>query len=254
MKKLILYSIPFALFACNSSQESVQKEEEPEIIASLVIGDPLDCGIENKLMFPVGTSYTPNIHGEAEEYNINTDNEGYSQMNFSTNKSSAVSYDRFAETEYRNDNQEDFDITNILFYDLITGTSFPLIQNDTLHILSFAIHKEFENPLIFYRVVREDINNDEKYNALDPIMLFVSPLSGDTMIQVTPNNEQFIDYFYYQETQKILAKTRIDDNGDKVFNVADETNFIEMELNSPQIGNSIFPEDLKNALKGQLNL
>jgi len=220
--------------------------------SSLIIGDPLDCGIPNTLMFPIGTSYNPKVHGEkkAEEYNVNGDAEG--NMTFSKNTIS--NYDRFAQEEYANNNQNDFDITNILFYDLETGESYPLITEDTLHILSFAIHNEFDNPLIFYRAVRNDFNDDEKYSALDPILLFVSPLAGDTMIQVTPNDEQFIDYFYYSDTQKILAKTRIDADQDEVYTASDETNFVELELNSPGFGKPLFDQSLKNSLKGKLNL
>lgn len=55
------------------------------------------------------------------------------------------------------------DITNLLFYDLVSGESYPLTE-DSLHIISFALHKEFANPLIFYRIVKEDHNEDGLYN------------------------------------------------------------------------------------------
>jgi len=246
--------ICISFVSCNDGPKSGggKTDQDSVQVSSLIIGDPLDCGIPNTLMFPIGTSYNPKVHGEkkAEEYNVNGDAEG--NMTFSKNTIS--NYDRFAQEEYANNNQNDFDITNILFYDLETGDSYPLITDDTLHILSFAIHNEFENPLIFYRAVRNDFNDDEKFSALDPILLLVSPLAGDTMIQVTPNDEQFIDYFYYSDTQKILAKTRIDADHDEVYTASDETNFVELELNSPGYGKPLFDESLKNDLKGKLNL
>jgi hypothetical protein len=275
MKTLIFSIILTALFlSCGTSQT---KEEKPKLIElpkksqSLIIGDPLDCGLEGMLMFPIGTSYDPEIFAPppkegasavswdlyAEKVNI-TSNATYAwadqsnDLTFSVN--SGLSYDKLAVIEYINEKTNDFDITNILFYELATGKSYPLISNDTLHIISFAIHKEFQNDLIFYRAIREDYNQDEKFNSLDPILLFISPLGGDTLIQVTQEHQQFIDYTYYEESQKIVAKTRIDSDLDTFYTPADETNFVEMRLDSPAFGRPLFPDNLKDLLKGQINL
>lgn len=263
MKKLFLSvaTISF-LISCGGKADEESKveivEEDSIKTKSLVIGDPLDCGLLGTLMFPIGTSYNPEVfepppEAESGTYTItSTDYIGASSnMSFALN--SGGYFDKLAAVEYINNQGEDFDITNLLFYDIETGESYPLIDNDTLHIISFAIHKEFDNPLIFYRAVREDSNYDEKYNALDPVMLFASPLSGDTLIQITPDHEQFVDYFYYKENQKILAKTRIDADNDSLFTPADETNFVEVDLNNPTSGKPLFPTDLKEKLKGQIN-
>lgn len=256
---ILLVFIPILIASCNGAQSDGQTDEADEdsvIVQSLVIGDPLDCGIEGKLMFPIGTSYHPEVFepslDEAGNAIEGLGFSGYKNMTFTANE--VAHYDRNAKQEFVNEQSDDFDITNILFYDLKSGESYPLIKNDTLHILSFAIHKEFENDLIFYRAVRKDFNYDEKYNSLDPIGLFVSPLGGDTLIQVTPDNQQFIDYFYYADTQKILAKTRIDADGDTLYSPYDETNFVEMKLSEPAFGKPLFPENLKSELKAQLNL
>lgn len=257
------YLIPVACLAVASvscgKDQAEEKEEEvgEERQSSLVIGDPLDCGLEGTLMFPIGTSYNPEVYEPPKDENGRTisNADGYGSMsNMTFTMNSGIAYDKLALTEYINDQSEDFDITNILFYNIESGDSYPLIQNDTLHILSFAIHKEFQNPMIFYRAVRKDFNYDEKYNSNDPIMLFASPLNGDTLIQITPDDQQFIDYFYYKENQKILAKTRIDADSDTLYTPADETNFVEMDLNNPTQGNPLFPDGLKETLKGQLNL
>lgn len=260
MKYLIAgVSLAFLMGSCGKDEAPKEKEIiVEERTSSLVIGDPLDCGLEGTLMFPIGTSYNPEVFEPPKDANGNimvsdaTTFSGYSNMSFEMN--SGIAFDKLALTEYINDQSEDFDITNILFYNIASGDSYPLIENDTLHILSFAIHKEFDNPMIFYRAVRNDFNLDEKFNSNDPIMLFASPLNGDTLIQITPDNQQFIDYFYYEENQKILAKTRIDADSDTLYTPADETNFVEMDLNNPGAGNPLFPDGLKKTLKGQLNL
>ena len=88
------------------------------------------------------------------------------------------------EIEYVNKNQEDLDIRDILFYNMQTGKSYPLIE-DSIHILSFALHKEFTKLMIFYRVVIEDYNKDKKYDALDHVMLYTSNLDGTNFQQIT---------------------------------------------------------------------
>lgn len=256
MKSIITLALGCTLISCSSSHTDTNEtalEDTTQYTQQLVIGDPLDCGFNHQLMFPIGTSYRPEVIEPSEMADGFI--AGLSDVTYSfTINSSANAYDKLADLEYINNNGEDYDITDILFYDIESGESYPLVgEQDTLHILSFAIHKEFDNPLIFYRVVKEDYHCDTLYNALDPIMLYVSPLNGDTMIQVTPEGEQFVDYFYYPEQQKILAKTRVDADRDSLFSVIDETNFVEIDLNQPSRGKPLFSTDLKEQLKGKLN-
>ncbi len=259
MKKLSAIAIASLMLAsCSQKVIEVEPEEKPEPvkkIKSLVIGDPLDCGLENQLMFPIGTSYRPEVTEPPVELDgALTWTTTVSDLSFCANNT-GYTWDTNAKVEYINPNNQDFDITNILFYDIDSGESYPLVgEEDTLHILSFAIHKEFENPLIFYRLVKEDYNQDTAFNALDPVSLYVSPLDGDTLIQVTPDQEQFADYFYYKESQKILVKTRIDADHDSLYSPMDETSFVEMKLNEPAFGRPLFSADLKEDLKGKLNL
>jgi hypothetical protein len=211
---------------------------------ALIIGNPLDCGIENISIFPVGSNYKPQVfEGEREDV---LSNMVKGTLCFMSNTSDFS--DRLASQEYINGNQDEFDIRNILFYDLKTGASYPLLA-DTMHILSFALHKEFTNPLIFYRMVKKDINRDSLYNSKDPVMLFISDIFGRKLTQITPDNEQFLDYFYYAETQKILIKSAIDQDGDKEFTSSDETNFRDMSIKTPAMGREIFTKSLKDSLR-----
>ena len=235
---LILLSISFV---------SCQSDEVPEVQrpSSLIIGDPLECGIDSILLFPIGTNYDVNAINRGDD--LKTSNYLY----FSENKASLN--DRFAEIEFINDRENDFDIRNILFYDMVKGSSYQLIS-DTIHILSFAIHREFAKPLIFYRIVKRDLNGDEKFNSLDPVMLYVSELDGKKLTQITAVDEHFLDYNYYPQTGKILIKTIIDSDSNKVFSNSDETNFVEMSTSNPAFGREIFSEDLKNSLRSQIKL
>jgi hypothetical protein len=215
---------------------------------SLIIGDPLECGISQTLLFPVGTR--SNLDATKEDNNSDISWKRKGKLYFSENKSNVFN-DRLAKVEYINENLDDFDIRNILFYNLITGKSHPL-STDTFHILSFAIHTEFIRPLIFYRIVKTDLNKDKKFDSSDPVILYVSNLIGDSLTRITPENEQFIDYFYYPSTNKILVKTIVDSDNNKNFESNDETNFLEMNLSNPEPGKEIFSRDLKDSLKHQI--
>ncbi len=160
-----------ALAACKHKPE--EPAVKPPAAMSLVIGNPVDYGFTDLLIFPVGANYNPKIN-EGTKANENdqtkgaTNNGTFENLSFSENYSNKK-FDSRASTEYVNSNENDFDIRNILFFDKKTGQSRPLI-NDTLHILSFAIHKDFSHPLIFFRIVKRDVNEDKKYNSNDAVM------------------------------------------------------------------------------------
>ncbi len=217
---------------------------------SLIIGNPFDYGIASTLIFPVGSNYKPVVYESEEREKVAKSISDKSTLNFVSNASS-VMYDRTAEVEFKNSDEDKFDIRNILFYDLKTGETYPLV-NDTLHILSFAMHKEFPKPLIFYRVVKNDYNNDSIFNSKDPVMLFISDLYGKGLKQITHANEQFVDYTYYKQTNTILIKTILDNDKDKDFTNFDETNFSEMKIQEPAMAREIFKKSLKDGLRNQL--
>ena len=238
-----------------------KKEKKPEILKSenisLVIGNPLNYGEKNLLLFPVGGNYNPSItekekSNDSGTYKVNINNSYGSADNknisfFSRNEASNQ-IDKSASYEYANTREEEFDIRNLLFYDQVSRTTYPLVK-DTLHILSFAVHNEFSKPLIFFRIVKKDINKDGKYNSKDAVMLYICDTKGKNLVQTTPDNEQFFDYFYYPETKSILAKTSIDIDKDSTFTELDETNFREVVLDSPAFGREIFTKGLKDSLR-----
>jgi hypothetical protein len=211
----------------------------------------VDCGIENTLIFPVGSNYHPEVT-EAPTPVASLDYVNGAATFCLTDNTSATLYDANAcrGTEYVNNNENEFDIRNILFYNKKDGSTYQLVS-DTFHILSFAIHKEFANPMILYRVVKQDVNKDSIYNKNDAVMLYTSDLFGKHLTQITPDDEQFVEYYYYPETTSILTKSLVNANKDTLFNVADETNFREVKLDAPSMGREIFTKSLKDSLRKQ---
>lgn len=237
--------ITFSLGSCFWKKKTLIKPTKEN--TSIIIGDPMDCGIDSMVIFPTGTSYLPT----KEETKRESERENNEEiLSFKTNDSKGSYHDKRAQVEFINNNENEFDIRNILFHDLNTGISYPLLH-DTAHILSFALHREFINPQIFYRIVKKDHNNDHIYNSADPVILFTSDLNGKNLIQVTPDDEKFVDYFYYPKTQKILVKSIIDRNDDKKFTNSDETNFRELNIKEPAMGREIFSKSLKDSLRIQ---
>lgn len=245
-------AIAIALVATSCSGEKKEPKKKKVITKNegLVIGDPLDCGLDSLTLFPVGCSYDPKVVEGAKEIAVS---EGsirsemvYTDMSFAAN--SVATYDMNATVEYVNENNESYDIRNLLFYDFKTGESYALVK-DSVHILSFAIHKEFSNPMIIYRVVKEDYNKDNKFDAFDPVMLYVSELNGKNFQAVTPPDEFYIRYELNRETNSMLIKTAIDSNGDKKFLADDETNFRMMRIDAPKMAKNIFSDKIKDDLR-----
>ncbi|MBX7224586.1 MAG: hypothetical protein K1X55_01020 [Chitinophagales bacterium] len=258
--KYLLFFLLFGfvlLQGCNRPNKPTIATHPEEL--ALIIGNPVDYGLDSVLAFPVGANYNPKLvekeKESSESVEITKSQQGLyaaTEDKLSFKKRDVALYDKNASSEFFNEQEEDFDIRNILFYAKENGNTFPL-TNDTLHILSFAIHKEFANPLIFYRVVKRDINLDKKYNSKDAVMLYTSKLNGKEFTQITPENEQYFDYFYYPEKNVILIKTAIDIDNDKKFTEIDETNFRELKLNAPAMGREIFSKSLKDSLRNQIN-
>lgn len=262
MKNLLLITLSLPLvFSCSDNEESPRTPKTPVKSDALIIGDPLDCGLDSLLIFPLGSSYYPDVtepEEEEEELKSLSQVQGYSgtistrskQIQFQANTVSY--YDMNASVEYVNEKTEDYDIRNLLFYNMFTQETYPLVL-DSLHILSFALHKEYERDLIFYRVVRNDYNEDKKYDNLDPVMLYISDLDGSNFTQITPEDEHFLDYTYYPETQSIMIKTILDSDGNKKFHSNDETSFSSMKITEPTKAKEIFSDDLKESLRSFLN-
>lgn len=246
---LLIFSLTY--ISCTTKKSPAEHDSTGKNI-SLIMGNPINYGTDNLLIFPVGGNYNPEITG-----NIKTDSRGSTEevslkdngAFFSLN--AMKRYDDAATNEYTNSNEEAFDIRNLLFYNQLTRKSYLLaLQN--LHILSFSIHNEFANPLIFYRVVKKDINNDKKFNSSDAVMFCVSDINGKNLVEVTPPDEQFLEYFYYSKNQTILIKSSFDIDKDRRFTLADETNFREMKLALPSPGREIFTKSLKDSIKSIL--
>jgi hypothetical protein len=255
MKYLLFPALYVTLLVSCSETKTERQVTKVEKSDALIIGDPIDCDLDSLLIFPLGSSYNPEVTNPQEELEDGTQVSGYNgtlnknKVQLSAN--TLTLYDVQARVEYVNEQDDDYDIRNLLFYDMYSKETYPLML-DSLHILSFAVHKEYEHDMIFYRVVRNDFNDDEKYNSLDPVMLYISDLNGKNFTQITPEDQHFIDYTYYEETQSIMIKTVLDSDNNKAFLPNDETSFSSMSILEPAKAEEIFSDELKTTLRSYL--
>jgi hypothetical protein len=252
----LLYTLPAvvlgsALFSCKPVPSEIAAATVPDSMG-VIIGNPFSYGLSDYMIFPVGCNYSPDIYENPQMAVDFINQNGVGAVTPSvTDASGCTAANVAAGTygyEYINPYSQFYDIRNILFYDKRTGETRPLTK-DTIHILSFAIHNDYKRPQIFYRIVKEDINNDSMFNELDPVMLFTSSLLGDSLVQLTPDNEQYAEYFYYQDTQTILIKTNMNPDNDTSFATVMETNFREVHLSKPAMGKEIFSQGLRDSLR-----
>jgi hypothetical protein len=261
MKNALLMILAFGLLAsCEELQEDgiKEKEEKRKLSTSdeLSIGEPLNYGLDSMLVFPIGRAYY--------ELEVKEDKDAMKKKRRSaSNRRTKISkvefspntglrpYDIMAEDEYVNRDLGEFDIRNMLFYNSFTQEKYPLTESK-LHILSFGLHREFSRKMIFYRVVLKDYNGDGFYNDEDPVVLCISDLYGKNFVQVTSDDEQFMDYDYNEETETIMIKTLVDSDNNKKFNEVDEMSFSTMKINEPAMATKIFTEDIKATMMSDL--
>ncbi len=231
-------------------KEPIKKKEVHRIKkyekGSLVIGNPVKLNDDLPLLFPVGSSYIPKVFEDPRNIKHTED----IRIQFIDN-AAANYYDRGSSKEYIVPTQYDYDITNILFHDLRKDVTYEL-TSDTIHILSFAIHNELRPRKIFYRVVKRDYNDDDRYDSKDPVVLYMSNKDGTDFTQLSSDDQQFVDYFLYDNNRIMLVKTVIDSNQDSLFSANDETSFIKFNINQPGEQKNIFSDSLKTNLKKQL--
>lgn len=265
-KILIPILVSFTIFV-SCSEPEVKKEEE--IIPQLVIGDPTSYGSDSLIMFPVGMTFVPLYTGDEGDDNyeenenqdevyatdevINeangTKSERYN-VKFSDGATQTNSYGDY--TVYMNDQMGSVDIRNLIFYNQFTGESKKLFA-DKLHIISFSIHYEFgDEPIIMYDVVKNDYNQDSLFDRNDPVMLYVSDMSGNNFTQLTPEDETYLTYFYYADSGRLLLKVSKDGDENLKFDPYDQTIFREVDLKNPAMGVSLFGDDMIEDLKGQI--
>jgi hypothetical protein len=243
---LLIFVLAVTLSGCFKARKEPISSSNSDGIkvpsTALITGDPIDFYNNKMLVFPVG-----GMHYETAPADKN------SRINlkgsfFNVTSIGNAYYDADVTSEYRVANEENDEVKNLIFYNKFTKEKY-LLTDSALSIISFSVHKEFKEHLIFYEIVKNDFNNDSLKNSKDAVILFISTTDGKNFVQLSPDNEKYLTYFFYPETNTLLIKSVIDTDKDKHFSDGEETRFTEIDLKNPQIGRDIFADEFKKQLK-----
>ena len=257
MKKIIytiavVLTIPNFFYSCSNEPVKVIAKEKDSIQESqLIIGDPIGYSYDSLSIFPVGlSSYSPNEIPKPYEgtSNFGTLSSGTYTINVGLAASNCTNSYATDISTYTNDNTDNVDIRNLIFYNRFTGKSYKLTDKK-LHVIAFSIHNEFKKPIIMFHVVKNDFNKDKKFDYKDPAMLYIADLDGKNFTQLSPEDEQYIDYFFYKESNKILLKVKTDTDTNKTFDTYDQSIYREVSLEKPSVGTVLFGEKMIDDLK-----
>lgn len=243
MKLLVIASMSLSLLLSSCFSASDEKEiskpqtKKIEPVDALVTGDPIDFYNSKMLIFPIG-----GLHYETPPLTTSE------RKNFFKSSIVSNSYVTDGTATFSIVDETSQEVKNLIFYNKFSKEKY-LLTDSALSILSFAIHKEFKEHLIFYEIVKNDNNNDSLKNSLDGKILYISKTDGKDFFQLSPDNEMYLDYFFYPETNTMLIKSMLDSNKDGFFADGEETRFTEIDLTNPQMGKDIFTDDFKDILK-----
>ncbi len=228
LKKTILFTtISIFSFSCGTKvarntehiNTNVAEKLQPE--TDINYGDLIIKGESDYLMIPVNLD-EPN---EKDESNWNS-------------------------SRYENKSRK---ISNLIFYHKPDGNT-NLLLNKKAMINSFdLLDKKLTgkpNPKFWlYRIIEQDTNGDKKLNEADAIIGYLSDLSGKNLQQITPNNTQVINWVVVPSQNAIFLKIRKDSNNDKKFTEKDQTNFVRVNLDKPEMGTEIISDQIEQEIK-----
>lgn len=253
MKQLITYfTAALVLISCGRKQRKDITAALPStpIVNELTTGDPIDFYNDKMLVFPVGGMHYENAPVEPKQ-EVKVLKGSTKGTFFNVTAVSNLFYDAGTTYEYRVADENNQEVKNLIFYNKFTKEKY-LLSDSALHILAFSVHKEFKPHLIMFEIIKNDFNKDTLYNSNDPKILYISKTDGKEFIQLSPDNEMYLDYFFYPETNMLLVKSLMDSNKDGIFSTGEETRFTEVDLNKPALGNDIFADEFKNVLKSMV--
>ncbi|AFY36092.1 hypothetical protein [Calothrix sp. PCC 7507] len=228
LKKIVLATIISiislscdAKLARNTQQTNANATEKPQPEAEIDYGDLIIKAQSDYLMIPVNL----------------TEPRKKDETNFNLSR-----YD----TKYGK-------LSNIIFYHKPDGDTHLLLNKKAI-INSFDLveTKSAGKPntrFWLYRILDQDTNGDKKLNERDAIIGYLSDLSGKNLQQITPNNTQIINWVVVSSQNAIFLKIIKDSDNDKKFTEKDQTNFVRVNLDKPEIGTEIISDQLEQEVK-----
>jgi len=122
---------------------------------------------------------------------------------------------------------------NILFYNSLTGKT-NLLTESKIRISDFKCNIPKSGSILKNRILFEigdiDYNEDKILNSKDPLHLFVSKIDGSELTRLSPINEYLEYYKIIPNSNKIIFKTKRDEDRDFDFDKDDQFIWYQIDL------------------------
>jgi hypothetical protein len=227
----------------NDSSAKASEQKKQQI---LVYGEYMDLDSTNYLLIPLGMKTEDDRENRLLK---NRSSDDYSSESYSGSYRS-FKYN-FYSLNFSNCN-------NIIFYNKKKDETHLLLQKPAV-ISEFYFpfyNKEYTAKKYWFLLLgihEADTNEDGYINDEDAEKVYISHLSGKSMIQITPDNSQLIDWYIDEYSNNILMKVRIDTNNDKKFTQTDDIEILKTPISTPEPGKPIIGQEIKDNIRKILN-
>jgi hypothetical protein len=231
MKYRFLYYIFIAFFAfsCSYPEQNQEKKEKTTVTESKE-----KMPEENKQNLRFGTS-------------VDVDNSDlilFTIINEDINQERGYSIKR---------KKYEYDVWNILFYNIITEEYYTLIKNSGQRIKNFYVNikskGEHASKYNFYEIINEDVNEDQKINFEDPVYLFVSGKNGKKLKQISPKGYDVLNWEIAQKSNVLLINALEDTDDNNIYDFSDQEVILKVDLVTLELGKPILKKDFIEELK-----
>lgn len=211
----------------------------------LVYGDYMDLDSTDYLLIPLGMKVLENKDDRGLKMGSSDDYSGASGTDF---------YDYKYNFYYLNFSS----CNNIIFYNKKSEETHLLLETPAV-VSQFYFpyyNEEYKGRKYYFLLMgihEQDTNGDGYINSEDAEKVYLTDLSGQNKIQITPENSQLIDWFIDVDTDNLLLKIRLDSNNDKKFDAFDELEIVKTSIRQPVMAQPIIGKEIKADIKKILN-
>ncbi|MEY4904246.1 MAG: hypothetical protein RLZZ292_2061 [Bacteroidota bacterium] len=147
------------------------------------------------------------------------------------------------------------DFWNIVFYNSKTN-DYHLLSEKKILIVQY-VNKYGENvpktkttlQQIFYTIITDDTDKDNKLTRFDPSYLFVSNKEGNNLRQLSPKGYTLDRWDYIAASNKIVMIVRKDSDNNAKYDNNDEVSTFEIDMDKETTPREVFSTAFKNKLK-----
>jgi hypothetical protein len=158
-------------------------------------------------------------------------------------------------SDYSSSSVPTSDFWNIVFYNSKTN-DYHLLSEKKMLIVRY-VNKYGENvpktkttqQQIFYTIITDDADKDNKLTRFDPSYLFVSDKEGNNLRQLSPKGYTLDRWDYIAASNKIVMIVRKDSDNNAKYDNNDEVSTFEIDIDKETIPREVFSIAFKNKLK-----